>query len=441
MSISHGTSASDAKSLLQSHEPRYRYVSRLVGYWLLCAATLGLQYAYGALFVQFLELLGGSRALAALVGSLCIGFQQLFSPVVVMLCARYGTRRITMIGGLSIAAGLAGSGCATRLWHLLFTYSLVVGIGCSMALYPAILLANTAFKRSMARAHAVANTGSAFGTITIGPIAPWLFEAFGLRRALLLLASFGLVFVGTGALCLLPLPRHTTRDAPATWQSTCSMLRDSRVLTLSCATLMASAGSWIPIVHIVRLAMDRNLAEAEAAHLLVFIAIGNGLGRLPTATLADLFGRRRVWACAVLSYAMLALLAAPHVAYSSSRAFLAIFAFFAGWLAGGLNTVMPTLSSEVLPPHRCAQATPLIMAPSGVGFVLGPAAAGWVVDVHGSYAAALVSAAACLATGASLCGLSICRHHVVSGAARVDTATSSQSGLATADATMVEIER
>ena len=43
---------------------------RIFGYWLVCFSTLGIQYAYGALYVQFLERLHGSRGLTALVGSL-----------------------------------------------------------------------------------------------------------------------------------------------------------------------------------------------------------------------------------------------------------------------------------------------------------------------------------------------------------------------------------
>ena len=66
----------------------------------------------------------------------------------------------------------------------------------------------------------------------------------------------------------------------------------------------------------------------------------------PVATVADLVGRRRVWAAMAATYAVLMVLAAPDGgtgagtgstdgAFSESFGFLATFAVAAGVLAGG----------------------------------------------------------------------------------------------------------
>ena len=69
------------------------------------------------------------------------------------------------------------------------------------------------------------------------------------------------------------------------------------------------------------------------------------------------------------------------------------------------------------PPHERAQAVPLVISPLGLGFVIGPAAAGWLHDATGSYSLALFGASACLATAATLCTISLCMHRIQPAAA------------------------
>ena len=117
--------ADDSKLLLtRSDRGRRSNACRILGYWLICAGTLGMQYAFGALFVQFLELLHDERGPTALVGSLTIGLQCTLAPFVFALSSRFGFRRVAFFGALSTATGLALSAFATRLWHLFFSYSL-----------------------------------------------------------------------------------------------------------------------------------------------------------------------------------------------------------------------------------------------------------------------------------------------------------------------------
>ena len=70
------------------------------------------------------------------------------------------------------------------------------------------------------------------------------------------------------------------------------MLRDRRVALLGGATLVMGLGSWVAVVHVARLALDRAAvaSDAEANHLLSLLALGNGAARLPIATLGDMFG-------------------------------------------------------------------------------------------------------------------------------------------------------
>ena len=419
----------DGASLLApTREHGSVHAARILGYWLICAGTLGTQYGFGALFVQFLELLHSDRGATALVGSLCLGIQCIVAPFASGLAAKFGERRIICSGAAMLAVGLSLSSFATSIWHLMLTYSLMGGLGMALSLFPAIMVANAVFEKTMARVHALANTGAMVGTLVLGPMTPVMFEQFGLRGALLTLAACVTTLVLAGALLLVPTPRRAAAGDVSSWSTTRRLLVEPRVLLLGSMTMIVGLGSWVPIVHIVRLALDRGHSEETASHLLMFVAVGNGAGRLPTATLADTLGRRRTYCATSAVYALFMLSAALPSAYSSSRAGLAVFAAAAGALAGGLNTVMPTLVSEVLPAGDRAAATPLVISPIGIGFVLGPALAGSLHEYSGDYTLSLLCATACLATASLLCGLSLCIHGREKGPQQTETRKVEASG-------------
>ena len=101
--------------------------ARLTGYWLVCLGTLGVQYAYSALFVVIMDKFLCSRAQAALVGAWCAGIMDGLGIIMGTTVIRLGFRRACIMGGLLSATGLAISAFATEWWHLIISYSIVVG--------------------------------------------------------------------------------------------------------------------------------------------------------------------------------------------------------------------------------------------------------------------------------------------------------------------------
>ena len=131
-------------------------LQRLIAYWLVCTATIGMQYAFGSLYVVVLDSFESSRSEAALVGALCAGLMDGLAALSGVIVQRIGSRAACIVGGVLAAAGLASSAAATAWWHLLLSYSLLVGVGHSLALFAAITLIGAWFNRALARAHVAA---------------------------------------------------------------------------------------------------------------------------------------------------------------------------------------------------------------------------------------------------------------------------------------------
>ena len=109
------------------------------GYFLVCSSTLGLQYAYAAIFPALLVALGEGPTATALVGSLCAGMMEGFAVVTALSIARLGAQRTCQIGGLLAVVGLTLSAACDSVWQLCLTHGVVTGLGHSLAFFSPIV--------------------------------------------------------------------------------------------------------------------------------------------------------------------------------------------------------------------------------------------------------------------------------------------------------------
>ena len=87
--------------------------------------------------------------------------------------------------------------------------------------------------------------------------------------------------------------------------------RRKPVQVLVVVTTLWGLGGWIPIVHLSELGRERGLNDDEAARLLIWLATGSVATRLPIASLADLYGRRRAFVAVLLGCVLANGLVAP----------------------------------------------------------------------------------------------------------------------------------
>jgi len=382
----------------------------LLAYWLISAGTISMQYAFSAIYVEALESLDGSATLAALVGSLCTALEDGLGAVSGPVAQRIGSRACCIIGGLLVALGLCTSALVENVWQLLLTYSLLVGIGCSLSLFAAVMCIGQWFDRSLAKAHGLAKTGASVGPFVLGGAAPALFRALGWRGALLLLGGAdGAMLILAGFLLRPPpltaaAPPAVAKPAAAPDPSSASLreiMRLRRVQLMCGCTFFFGFGSWINVVHIVKIGLESGLSEAAASRLLIYVASGSLVMRVPSGAIADYVGRRGTLAAFLALYALVDAVAAVD-APRRAAPFLAFHGFSIGWLSGGVLSILPALPFEQLPPRYRRVASAAIFTPFGVGVLTGPSVAASMQGASGSYSSAIALASASLGAAACL---------------------------------------
>jgi MFS family permease len=318
---------------------------------------------------------------------------------------RHGPRGVLALTLLVGAAGFAASSRIEALWQLYLTYGVLVGIGMSSVYVLATTTVARWFDDRRGLALAVVLTGFNLGWIAAGPLTAFLIRQWGWRGAFLALAALvaciGLPATGWvrfpagGSVAVRPGAGRP--HAPAG-----TGLRQA----MSGSRLWYLVGSWFLLgsvymtmtVHAVPYARDLGLPLEGAALALTAYGLGSAVGRLGAGMLADRAGVRVVMTAMVLAQvvALVMLMARP-----PAWAALPLLVLFGIGAAGADNTFVKVIP-DVFGMVALARITSVLSLAWRCGAAAGPAGAGYVHDLTGSYALAFGAGAIALAAGLAL---------------------------------------
>ncbi|KAL7295458.1 hypothetical protein TKK_0011111 [Trichogramma kaykai] len=150
----------------------------------------GLVKSYGVLYVEVMEMFSDSSAtvaswIPAILSALCLAL----APVTSMLSQKYSCRAVVFVGGLFCSLGLIISYFATNLYHLLFTFGVLTGIGGGLSTTPGIILVSQYFDKHRALANGICVSGTAAGGFVFPMLIEYLVASFGFHGTLLILGG------------------------------------------------------------------------------------------------------------------------------------------------------------------------------------------------------------------------------------------------------------
>ncbi|KAF4527929.1 hypothetical protein B566_EDAN016169 [Ephemera danica] len=144
----------------------------VLGSFICSGVSMGTINSFGVIYVELLRILEEEKVENAalktsLVGSLAFGLLLLLSIASGVLCDQLGVRWTTIVGSVIGNLGLLASSWLTnQVEALLFTYSVVYGIGTGLLLTPTIVILSFHFKKRFGLVCGIAGTGgSIFGVI------------------------------------------------------------------------------------------------------------------------------------------------------------------------------------------------------------------------------------------------------------------------------------
>lgn len=369
----------------------------------------GVAYSFASFFATFEREFDALRADVSLVFAISGFLWFALGAVTGTLADRLGPRPMAITGMLLLACGLFAASQATTLIQIYATYSLGVGLGVGFVYVPAIGAVQPWFRKRLGLAAGLASAGVGMGTLITPYASVTLIDALGWRGAFAALGGFVLV-VGIAAAALLdndPARRGLHPDGatgepgkpPAKAGLTLREALRTRAFRLFFASMvLCTIGQAMPFAHLVPYARDHGHSEAFGAFLIGLVGAGSVIGRFGLGGFSDRIGRREMLTGV---YAAMAVLFVGWLTFENAIA-LGAFALLYGVSYGGFVGTCPPLATDYFGPKAISGVIGVLYTAAGVGYLIGPLAAGAAYDLYQSYTFPIAAGAAALAAAAVL---------------------------------------
>jgi MFS family permease len=365
--------------------------------WLIVAALFTVTYgvstplaAYGVFLPVFAETFSWSRGAISTALSLNLLLGGIAGFGIGALADRHGPRVMLVVTVILAGSAFALVSLVGSLWQLYLLVGVLGGIGMSSFYLLSTTTVTRWFDEHRGLALALVLVGFNLGYITAGPLSAWLIAAVGWRAAYATLGSVcGLVTMLAALTVRLPGAREIgeprpsdRRIQPPAGLTLGEALVDMRQWYLNVSWLLLGALSLMVSVHIVPFAHDQGISLAGASLALTAYGTGSVCGRVASGIVSDRLG---TFTTIRLGYALQLAALLVLLGISSRGALLgSLVALGVGFAAAD------TMLAKAVPDVFGTRALGAILGVLNLGWrcgaAIGPAAAGFLYDLTGSYA-------------------------------------------------------
>jgi MFS family permease len=365
--------------------------------WLIVAALFTVTYgvstplaAYGVFLPVFAETFSWSRGAISTALSLNLLLGGVAGFGIGALADRHGPRVMLVVTVILAGTAFALVSLIGSLWQLYLFVGVLGGIGMSSFYLLSTTTVTRWFDEHRGLALALVLVGFNLGYITAGPLSAWLIAQVGWRTAYAMLGSVcGLVTMLAALTVRLPGAQETgepraanPRIEPAAGLTLAQALVDMRQWYLNVSWLLLGGLSLMVSVHIVPFAHDQGISLAGASLALTAYGTGSVCGRVASGVVSDRLG---TFTTIRLGYALQLAALLVLLGLSSRGALLgSLVVLGVGFAAAD------TMLAKAVPDVFGTRALGAILGVLNLGWrcgaAIGPAAAGFLYDLTGSYA-------------------------------------------------------
>ncbi|CAL1577665.1 unnamed protein product [Knipowitschia caucasica] len=167
--------------------------------WVIVAASFmaqllayGSPQSVGVLYPEWLHTFQEGKGMTAWVGSMVAGVGLIASPVCSVCVENFGARPVTVFSGVMVAGGLMLSAFAPNVQFLIFSYGIVVGLGCGLVYAATLTITCQYFDKRRGLALGIVTTGTSVGAFIYATAQNELMVLFGLDGCLLIIGAVAL---------------------------------------------------------------------------------------------------------------------------------------------------------------------------------------------------------------------------------------------------------
>lgn len=368
--------------------------------WLIAAIAFvvlgfsrGLHSAFGVFNVALLDTFGWSRGATAAIFSIVLTVDALLSPVAGYLLDRFGTKRVSIAGCITLVLGLYLSSHVSQLWQLYICFGMILSIGFTFTgMVPHIFLISEWFSTKRASAIGVVYAGSGVGIMILAPLSEWLIANYGWARTFEIYAAIVLI-------ALVPMVWLTYRAGPHSHQAERHASRavgDDRQWTaklalqslqfwlLFIARIGAASGTTVIVTHQVAHVADVGFSKFVAASVFGLAGITSSFGRVIFGFIADRLTKQAAYtlniAMTVVGVGALMILSNPSQVW-----LLYVYVIFFGIGFGSRAVIFSSLTADIFSGKGFGSILGYSTVAVGVGGALGSYFGGVFHDWTGSY--------------------------------------------------------
>jgi MFS family permease len=371
----------------------------LVGSGTLCTIVLVVfaRLAYGLVLPAMRDSLGLSNTDMATLGTItALGYLSLVM-VAGVFAARFGARRSVLLGLLIACVGFAGLSQASD-YRMLVPWMVLLGFGTAFGYTPLISLLASWYPNRRGTVIGLANAGVGVGTLVSGHLVPWLISTDAQDGWRLVWE----VFAGCGALVMLAVfaflhdpPRQNAPDAGTPGHQVLRIYRHPRVVMVGLVYGVVGMTYIAQAVFMYSFALDAGITELRAGQMVSTLGLVSVFSGPTWGSLADRIGHGNTLTLCMA----LALLATVLPVMAPEPWAFALHYPMLGLCIGGLFTSTLAAASSSVPAWQSAVAVSFVTLFFAAGQLVGPYAAGLLIEWH-SFRAAF--AASCLMMGLGL---------------------------------------
>ena len=313
------------------------------------------------------------------------------APLTGELADRYTARPVVAVGALLLGAGLVLTAHVQRLPYMFLTYGVGLGGALACTYIPAVATVGEWFKLRRDIALGIAISGIGCGTLVVAPLSATLIERYGWR------SSFEILGWGGGALLLLcaALLVRPPEGAEKKKVSIVPKLRTHAFALQFTCLLFSGIAVFVSFVFLPAYAADIGATRVAGAALIGYIGAASVLGRLGLNALAPRFGLIGMYQFAYL------LLLLSFGAWLTAHSYLSlvIFGIVMGVGYGGIAAMAPAVAASIFGVEGLGELLGILFIGFGIACLVGPPAAGILVDHSHDYKGPVFLAAAGAALG------------------------------------------
>nr|XP_023695178.1 monocarboxylate transporter 9-like isoform X1 [Paramormyrops kingsleyae]XP_023695185.1 monocarboxylate transporter 9-like isoform X1 [Paramormyrops kingsleyae]XP_023695192.1 monocarboxylate transporter 9-like isoform X1 [Paramormyrops kingsleyae] len=196
------------------------------GWVIVMVSFMGQLLAYGSplsvgvLYPEWLRAFKEGKGLTAWVGSLVSGVGLIASPICSACVMNFGARPVTIFSGVMVAGGFMLSAFAPNVQFLIFSYGIVLGLGCGLVYAATVTITCQYFDKRRGLALGIVTTGTSVGGFLYATAQNELIEMYGLDGCLLIIGALSLNLIAcAGPMRPLHLPGFYLKQKAALEQT------------------------------------------------------------------------------------------------------------------------------------------------------------------------------------------------------------------------------